>query len=141
MYLGPSHYLEIACTHALRSLVDRIMIAVRGGSKALERAYGPGAKRHPNYRAALIDTSVYLNSAITAFDLRREMNAMALSPARTVFGVYDLDTLVVRGVPDAIAARAVGASGLTLLPAPETADYFDLLTVSIAEAVARKHLA
>jgi len=141
MYLAPSHYPEIACTHALRSLVDRIMIAVRGASKALERAYGPGAKRHPNYRAALVDTSVYLNSAVTAFDLRREMIAMALSPARTVFGVYDLDTLVVRGVPDAIAARAVGASGLTLLQAPETAEYFDLLTVSIAEAVARKHLA
>lgn len=105
MYLDPRHYPEIACTHALRSLVDRIMIAVRGAAKALERAYGPGAKKHLNYRAALIDTAVYLNSAFTAFDLRRETNAVSLSTAQTVFGVYDLDTLSVRGVPDAIAAH------------------------------------
>ncbi len=141
MYLDPRHYPEIACTHALRSLVDRIMIAVRGAAKALERAYGPGAKKHLNYRAALIDTAVYLNSAFTAFDLRRETNAVSLSTAQTVFGVYDLDTLSVRGVPDAIAAHAVGAGDSTLLPAPETAEYFDQLTVSIAEAAARKHLA
>ena len=141
MYLDPSHYPEIACTHALRSLVDRIMIAVRGAAKALERAYGPGAKRQPNYRAALIEAAVYLNSAFTAFDLRRQLEATALPTARVMFGVYDLDTLVVRGVPDAVAARAVGATGSTLLQAPETAQYFDQLTISIAEAAARKYLA
>ncbi|HWC90851.1 MAG TPA: hypothetical protein VG433_14375 [Pirellulales bacterium] len=68
------------------------------------------------------------------------MNATSLPTARAVFGVYDLDTLIVRGAPNDIAARAIGASGSTLLQAPETAEHFDLRRVSIAEAAARKHL-
>src|SRR5438552_17467632 len=35
-YLSPQDYADIAFTHALRSLVDRIMISVRGASNALQ---------------------------------------------------------------------------------------------------------
>ena len=141
MYLDPLDYSGIACTHALRSLVDRIMISVRVAAKALERVCRPGIKRHDQYRTALIEAAVYLNSAITAFDLRRQLEAAKLPTARVVFGVYDLDTLVVRGVPDTGAAHAADAHDLSLLAAPETAEYFDHLSVSIADAVAKKHLA
>ena len=84
---------------------------------------------------------MYLNSAITAFDLRRQLEAAKLPTARVVFGVYDLDTLVVRGVPASGAAHAADAHDMSLLAAPETAEYFDHLSVSIADAVAKKHLA
>ena len=140
-YLDPYDYSGIACTHALRSLVDRIMISVRVAAKALERVCRPGIKRHDQYRTALVEAAVYLNSAITAFDLRRQLEATGLATARVVFGVYDLDTLVVRGVPDTGAAHANNGLGISLLAAPETAEYFDHLSVSIAEAVAKKHLA
>jgi carbonic anhydrase len=139
MYVDPGDYSEIACTHSLRSLVDRIMIAVRGAAKALDRACGPEIKRHAQYRAALVEATVYLNSAITAFDLRRELQVMSLPTAKVVFGVYDLDTLVVRGVPD-MGSLATSANGLPLLEAPESAECFHELAVLIAKAVAQKHL-
>ena len=58
MYLDPLDYSGIACTHALRSLVDRIMISVRVAAKAIERTCGPGIKRHEQYRTALIEVAV-----------------------------------------------------------------------------------
>ena len=35
-YLTPKNYAEIAFTHAMRSLIDRIQTAVRGAARALE---------------------------------------------------------------------------------------------------------
>ena len=49
-YLAPSEYANIAYTHSLRTLVDRLMIAVRGAAKAIERRCGNVAKVHPDYR-------------------------------------------------------------------------------------------
>ena len=37
-YLDPHVFADIACTHALRTLVDRILLGVRGASKALDAA-------------------------------------------------------------------------------------------------------
>src|SRR6185369_12141009 len=39
-YLSPKDYADIAFTHALRSLVDRIMIAVRGAANAIQHVCG-----------------------------------------------------------------------------------------------------
>ena len=70
-YLSPNDYADIAFTHPLRSLVDRIMIAVRGAANAFDRRYGHSIHKHPDYRMALVEASAYLNAAITAFDLHR----------------------------------------------------------------------
>ena len=43
-YLSPHDYPEIAFTHALRSLVDRIQIAVRGAAKATRSSSRPIAE-------------------------------------------------------------------------------------------------
>ena len=75
-YLAPKDYASIAFTHSLRSLVDRIQVAVRGAATALERVAGASAARHPSYRAALVEAAVYLNAAITAFDVRREVDRL-----------------------------------------------------------------
>ena len=48
-YLAPRDYASIAFTHALRSLVDRIQVAVRGAATALGRLAGASAARHPEY--------------------------------------------------------------------------------------------
>ena len=45
-YLTPKNYAEIAFTHALRSLVDRIQTAVRGAASALERVGGAVDRTH-----------------------------------------------------------------------------------------------
>ncbi len=91
-YLAPKDYASIAFTHALRSLIDRIQVAVRGAATALERAAGASASQHPGYRAAMIETAVYLNAAITAYDVRREVDRIVAdgSAPVVVYGVFDL---------------------------------------------------
>jgi len=140
MYLDPRDYEQIACTHGMRSLVDRIMISVRAAAKSLERAYGAEIKQHPNYRTALIEAAVYLNSAITAFDLRRELELMKTETARVVFGVYDLETFDVRGIPEADRAQSDSAKSLSLVPAPDSADDFTRLAAAIAKALCKRYL-
>src|SRR5262249_33976647 len=76
-YLAPRDYASIAFTHALRSLVDRIQVAVRGAASALERLAGPAAQRHPEYKAALVEAAGYLNAAITAYDVPRAVDRRA----------------------------------------------------------------
>ena len=101
LYLAPQDYPDLSFTHALRSLVDRVLIAVRGAAKAVTRVCGSEAKRHPGYRDALIETAVYINAALTAFDVRREVDLIAgSSRVGVVYGVFDLVDLWVRSRPD-----------------------------------------
>lgn len=100
-YLSPKDYADIAFTHALRSLVDRIMIAVRGAANAIQQVCGRNVTQHPNYKAALKETAVYLNAAITAFDLRREVAVFGSPSMRVAYGVYDLATQFVTEKPTA----------------------------------------
>ncbi len=104
-YLEPKDYSSIAFTHALRSLVDRIQVAVRGAATALERVRGTSVGRHPSYRAALVETAVYLNAAITAYDVRRELDSLPTAGTRVVYGVFDLVEQRVRGRPAASGGR------------------------------------
>ncbi len=100
-YLSPKDYADIAFTHALRSLVDRIMISVRGAANALQQVCGRNVVHHPNYKDALKELAVYLNAAITAFDLRREVAAFGADSIRVVYAVYDLGTMFVTPTPTA----------------------------------------
>ncbi len=100
-YLSPQDYAGIAFTHALRSLVDRIMVAVRGAANALKQVCGRDIMSHPNFKDALKETTVYLNAAITALDLRREVAAFGTDSMTVVYGVYDLATLFVTAKPTA----------------------------------------
>jgi carbonic anhydrase len=98
-YLSPKNYAEIAFTHALRSLVDRIQTAVRGAANALKRVGGTSVAGTPDYRDALIETAVYLNAAITAYDVRREIRKPSASDTRVVYSVFDLVDQRVRSQP------------------------------------------
>ncbi|HEY1065255.1 MAG TPA: carbonic anhydrase [Pirellulales bacterium] len=98
-YLAPHNYLEIAATHALRSLVDRIQIAVRGAARAIKEVHGAEAQEAVRYRTALRDVAVYLNAALTAFDLRRELSGLEAADVRVVYSVYEMGTVHVQGSP------------------------------------------
>ena len=134
MYQSPNAYAEIACTHALRSLVDRIQLAVRGASKGLERVTG-GVMDHTTsaYRAALIETAVYLNAALTAYDLRREIHDLGMTNLEVVYGVYDLATLRIHSMPEK-AQSSIGGHGLCFGHAPAHAEDFTELSTRIAES-------
>jgi len=129
-YLAPKNYAEIAFTHALRSLVDRIHTAVRGAANALERVGGATVAPTPDYRAALIETAVYLNAAITAYDVQRELLIPPASDTRVVYGVFDLVAQHVRSRPERDAPIFAG-----VLQGP---DDFNELGMEIAKTVLGK---
>ncbi len=127
LYLDPSGYGAIAATHSLRTIIDRILFVVRIADKALERRCGPSASSEPGYRAALWEMAIYLNAALTAHDLTRELGFTDPDgPVRVVYGVYD------------ISSHRVGASpraDRTFNPAPRSNEDFNALSDHLADVV------
>lgn len=89
-FLDPARYLTVACSQSLRSVVDRLFVAVQAAADSLERVHGPNIMRQPGYRAALIETAVALNAALTARLLAHEFRDLDPAKTRVVFGVYHL---------------------------------------------------
>ena len=138
-YLAPRDYASIAFTHALRSLVDRIQVAVRGAAAALDRLAGTAAQRHAEYKAALVEAAVYLNAAITAYDVRREVDRLAAPSPRVVYGVFDLVQQRVRARP--AGAQAEGPGQIPVFAdVPNGPDDFGTLGAEIARAVVARRL-
>ena len=138
-YLAPRDYASIAFTHALRSLVDRIQVAVRGAAATLDRLAGPAAQRHAEYKAALVEAAVYLNAAITAYDVRREVDRLAAPSPRVVYGVFDLVQQRVRARP--AGAQAEGPGQIPVFAdVPSGPDDFGTLGAEIARAVVARRL-
>lgn len=98
-YLSPNLHNSIAFTRALRSVVNHVLIAVRGAAVSLEEFWGPKVVADPGYRDALIEVSVYLNAGMTAHHLQEEMKPDEAIGTKVVYGVFDLDTCRVIG-PD-----------------------------------------
>jgi carbonic anhydrase len=129
-YLSPHEYADMDFSHALRSLVDRIQIAVRGAAKAIDRVYGGAVKQAAGYRAALIEVAIYLNAALTAFDVRKEIRGIDGSSVRVVYGVLDLADQRVHGMP-----HQGGGEEATFGNVPDDAQGFSELGDQIARAV------
>ncbi len=138
-YLVPKDYSSIAFTHALRSLVDRIQVAVRGAATALDRVQGASVSRHPSYRAALVETAVYLNAAITAYDVRRELDRAENTGTRVVYGVFDLVEQRVRAHPAGVPANTPEMIPI-FADVPDGPAAFNELSNELARAVAAKRL-
>lgn len=120
-YLAPSEFASIALSHAIRTLIDRITWAVRGSARALTIAFGPEIPQDPRYREWLISTSVYMNAALTAYDLQREVDLVTegLVASYTVYDVAlaRISALPLRGSDDVGNTPA-------FLPAPKTQEDF-----------------
>lgn len=134
-YLRPNDYSEIACTFALRSLVDRLQIAVRGAANALKLQTDDKIEQHPLFREMLIETAVYLNAAITSFDLRRELRALDSSTLNVFFGAFDLESQLVRGLPKAVE---VDLRPPVFRESPQSAEEFVELSAAIVSGVLAK---
>jgi carbonic anhydrase len=126
-YLTPKNYAEIAFTHSLRSLVDRIQTAVRGAASALHGVAGASVTDHPDYREMLIEAAVYLNAAVTAYDVQREIKAPRAGDTRVVYSVFDLVNQRVRSQPEKESA--------VFADVPGGPDDFSSLGTKIATAV------
>lgn len=132
-YLDPTVYADIAFTHALRSLVDRLQLAVRSSAKALERVCGTQIVSNAGYREALLEMAVYLNAAVNAFDLRRGMEHLGAAAPKVIYAVYDLAT-------QRVCAEPAGASQAHFGPAPERAEEFAQIGDRLAHGVLARGL-
>jgi carbonic anhydrase len=92
-FLKPRTYLPLAANYPLRAIVDAILVAVRSASLGLESVHGPRVTDRPGYRTALVEATVVLNAALSAFALKQELETRR---CRVVFGSYDLVSRAVR---------------------------------------------
>ncbi len=89
-FLDPARYLAVANSQALRSIVDGLLLAVRAAAASFEHAHGKDAPKAAGYRAALIETAVSLNAAMTAKTLQHEFRDADANKVEIVYGVYHL---------------------------------------------------
>lgn len=127
LYLAPAGYVAVAETHSLRTIIDRILFVVRIADKALERRCGASASAEPGYRAALWEMSVYLNAALTAHDLARDLGLLSGGGrVEVVHGVYDIRTCTVASAP---------GDEQTFAPAPRGTEDFSALSDRLADSM------
>lgn len=126
VYLNPDSYVDVVETHSLRAIVDRLLVAVRMADRGLHDICGPVTSSLPGYKAALGEMAVYLNAALTARDIQRELRLVADHPIRIVFGVYDLGTHLVQCSPDSEEAFS---------PTPSSTAEFNVLIRNLAESL------
>ncbi len=81
-YLNPQSYPSTSAP--LRSIIDRILPAVRLADNALAEAHGGRTAKGPAGRQALIETSVKMNAALTAASIHSALSF----PVQ--YGVFDL---------------------------------------------------
>ena len=92
VFLEPARYLPLATSHALRSIVDRLLVVVQGSAKKLLETFGPEIARKPGYRSALIECSIVTNAALAAHTIQQEMGSSAPGGPRAVYGVYLIES-------------------------------------------------
>ncbi len=133
MYLKPTDYPDLGLSHSLRTIVDRIMIAVRGAAKALERVGGSKVSHDRGYRAALLEVAIYLNAALTAFDLDRRLDRDENRSVAVVYGVFDITALTIRTRPEGPTGSPADPNLFAAPPSQAVA--FDQLASEMAYAV------
>ncbi len=128
-HLSPDAYVNIACTFPLRSLVDQIQIAVRGASHALEKYVGVAMPNKTMYRSLLVGITAYVNAAVSALELQRELRLYDDNGPQVVFGVYDFESLRVQSSPDTKSELR------RLRPAPKTAEELAAYATEVVDAL------
>jgi carbonic anhydrase len=92
VFLKPASYLAFVSSQPLRTIIDRLFVVVCGAARSLKMVHGEKVTRQWGYRLALIETTVALNGALSAFTLKQELARRHDSDRAfdIVYGVYDL---------------------------------------------------
>ncbi|MCA9055060.1 MAG: hypothetical protein KDA75_14560 [Planctomycetaceae bacterium] len=128
MYLAPRGVTNLALRHPVRSLVDRIMLAVRAAAQAFQDSGMADELPPEEYRTRLITAASFLNAAVTAFDVQREVRDLVGSDVGVAYGVYN----VARSRVSALPLTDDGSSTPTFGSAPASADGLTKLAEEIA---------
>jgi len=92
VFLTPSSYLELADQHALRNILDRLLVVVHAAAKHMAVVHGPSVTARPGYRKALIEASVVSNAALSAYTLQQELGHRGTGDLRAAYGVWLLES-------------------------------------------------
>lgn len=89
-YLHPLKFWSRSMPPMLRTVIQRLFVAVREADNGIKQVWGEAAREMPGYRQALIDIAVCMNSAQAAFDLRQEVERAAKWEIEVLYGVFNL---------------------------------------------------
>ncbi len=92
VFLTPANYLTIATSHALRGIIDRLLVTVQASAKGMADILGPEVTQRPGYRRALIEVAILMNTALAAYTIQKELDPESPNGLCAVYGVYLLDT-------------------------------------------------
>ncbi|WP_254053894.1 carbonic anhydrase [Singulisphaera sp. GP187] len=130
-YLQPLKFWSKAVTPMLRSITQRIFVAVREAANGIKDVWGPDARDMPGFREALIETAVCLNAAQAAFALRQDVERNARWEIEVLYGVHNIRNHQVCMPVDPSAARS--DEHVHLATAPTNPKEFYTLAVKMAQ--------
>jgi carbonic anhydrase len=138
-FLEPHNLWTKASSPALRSIIQRIFVAVCEADHGLRHVCGERAREMPNYRQMLIDIAVCVNAAQAAYDLRQEVERAGTQILEVYYGVFNILTHQVTMPVDPRAPFSPDA--VNLAPAPTSPAQFHDLASRMAEILMRDSLA
>ena len=130
-YLRPLKFWSKSISPMLRTLTQRIFVAVREAANGLDEVWGAEARDLPGYREALIESAVCLNAAQSAYDLRQEVERNAKWEIEVLYGVHNIRNHQVCMPVDPRAVRDDVNVGLA--QAPSNPREFHSLAVQMAD--------
>src|SRR4051812_44104001 len=130
-YLRPMKFWSRSVSPMLRSITQRIFVAVREAANGLKEVWGPDAPRMPGYREALIESAVCINAAQAAFDLHQEVERTAKWEIEVLYGVHNIRNHQVCMPVDPTAPRS--DENVHLARAPTNPKEFQALAVQMAQ--------
>jgi carbonic anhydrase len=138
-YLRPLKFWSKTMSPMLRSLVQRIFVAVREAANGLEEVWGPEARNAPGYREALIESAVCINAAQTAFELRQDVERNGHWEIEVLYGVHNIRNHQVCMPVDPAVPRSDDNVRLAL--SPTNPGEFKTLAIQMAQLLQGQQLA
>lgn len=130
-YLQPVKFWSKSISPMLRSITQRIFVAVRETANGFEQVWGPRSNTLPGYREALIEAAICMNAAHVAFGLRQEVELAAKWDIEVLYGVHNIRNHQVCMPVDPLAPRS--DENVRLAPAPNNPKEFRALAIQLAE--------
>ncbi len=138
-YLQPLKFWSKSISPWLRSITQRIFVAVREAANGLKVVWGPNAREVPGYREALIESAVCINAAMAAFDLRQDVERAGKWEIEVLYGVFNLHN---HQVEMPVTPQATfSPDDVRLVYAPTTPKEFANLAIRMAEILRPKTMA
>lgn len=127
-FLDPRSYLAFARKHALRGILDRLLVVIHSAARRMAAVYGPEVAQRAGYRAALVEAAIVSNAALVAHTLQQELCGAGQADVRAAYGVYVIEERRLW------ALRASGAAPDGLAYPPVAAAEFDAFASTVIES-------